>query len=77
MSEDKQWLYPVPGMHVYRDVICMPDTTPSVLSWMENELNFEKGDVLLCAYPCSGMCWQRNLLKCLMKKIVFKDAIFT
>ena len=54
MSNKKEWLYPVPGMHEYKGVLCMPDSTIDILHWMEHEVEFEEGDVLLCLYPCSG-----------------------
>ena len=54
MSGDKQWLYPIKGMHEYKGVLCMPDSTPEIFTWIDNELEFDEGDVLLCAYPCSG-----------------------
>ncbi|KAK2155822.1 hypothetical protein LSH36_230g04001 [Paralvinella palmiformis] len=41
-------------MHQYKGILCMPDTTPDILEWIENDVQFEDGDVLLCGYPCSG-----------------------
>ena len=64
MSAAKQWLYEVDGMHLYKGVLCMPDTTPDILQWIENDLQFEAGDVLICGYPCSGEIYDDILILC-------------
>lgn len=58
----KEWLYFVDGMYYYKDFLCMPDCTPEVMSWMESDLTFEDGDVIIAGYPASGINWLQELV---------------
>ncbi len=45
----KEWLYYVDGMYYHKDFLCMPDCTPQVMKWMEEELIFDETDVVVIA----------------------------